>query len=371
MNHCKYGKKVVFCFDLYNEYRQPEYSKINELKQASSRGALVCLECGSQVILKAGSERIIHFAHKQLSTECSFSFAPERFPHRKAKFVLYKHLASLPEVENVECDVKHSSSIRSDLIVTHPSGSFAVEIEQSNISYTAWAAKAEAYDRIGIVVEWVLLSMDLTKQSTPYVMKAIMHKNKTVTLLDVDKEQIVLCRLVSTVDKKGRLMNEEVFRKNYSVQDISTAAQGFSVKDFENEFMAFEKNSATKKDRALEREKELARFFSVTHNVSAPKSKVYVQLPATKDTRREESAYKKRKHKQKFDYLTPSKKSNLDQLRLEALKQKSANPQGPWYDSTRDDKWGDCKHCGEFTKDWVDFWGESNKCVCRKCSRQP
>jgi DNA helicase-2/ATP-dependent DNA helicase PcrA len=50
----------------------------------------------------------------------------------------------------------------------------------------------------------------------------------------------------------------------------------------------------------------------------------------------------------------------------EAEASRKANPQGPWRDSTGN-RWGICKRCSKFTRDWGSFDGDTNMCECNDC----
>lgn len=52
--------------------------------------------------------------------------------------------------------------------------------------------------------------------------------------------------------------------------------------------------------------------------------------------------------------------------RAEAEDSRKANPQGPWKDSSGN-RWGICKTCGTFTRDWWRLDGATNICDCNDC----
>lgn len=52
--------------------------------------------------------------------------------------------------------------------------------------------------------------------------------------------------------------------------------------------------------------------------------------------------------------------------RAEAEDSRKANPQGPWKDSSGN-RWGICKTCGTFTRDWWSLDGKTNICDCNDC----
>jgi len=58
--------------------------------------------------------------------------------------------------------------------------------------------------------------------------------------------------------------------------------------------------------------------------------------------------------------------SSQRDYRAEAEASRKENPQGPWKDST-DNRWGICKHCKKFTRDWWTLDGTTNICECNDC----
>lgn len=52
--------------------------------------------------------------------------------------------------------------------------------------------------------------------------------------------------------------------------------------------------------------------------------------------------------------------------RAEAEASRKANPQGPWKDSSGN-RWGICRSCGTFTRDWWSLDGKTNTCECNDC----
>lgn len=52
--------------------------------------------------------------------------------------------------------------------------------------------------------------------------------------------------------------------------------------------------------------------------------------------------------------------------KAEALSSRKANPQGPWRDSSGN-RWGICKRCSQFTRDWWSLDGATNMCECNDC----
>lgn len=62
----------------------------------------------------------------------------------------------------------------------------------------------------------------------------------------------------------------------------------------------------------------------------------------------------------------PSFIKKTSDYRAEAEASRKENPQGPWLDSSGN-RWGICKHCSQFTRDWWSLDGETNVCQCNDC----
>jgi hypothetical protein len=68
-----------------------------------------------------------------------------------------------------------------------------------------------------------------------------------------------------------------------------------------------------------------------------------------------------------------SKKANkskpekpFEVLRKEAFAEKKKPETKLWRDS-KGNRWGNCRVCNKFTKDWIYFYGEDNTCLCYDC----
>lgn len=69
-----------------------------------------------------------------------------------------------------------------------------------------------------------------------------------------------------------------------------------------------------------------------------------------------------------------SKKANkskpekpFEVLRKEAFAEKKKPKTKLWRDS-KGNRWGNCRICNKFTKDWIYFYGEDNTCLCYECN---
>ncbi|PTV94446.1 hypothetical protein C8C76_13220 [Halanaerobium saccharolyticum] len=54
-------------------------------------------------------------------------------------------------------------------------------------------------------------------------------------------------------------------------------------------------------------------------------------------------------------------------LRKEAFAEKKKPETKLWRDS-KGNRWGNCRICNKFTKDWIYFYGEDNTCLCYECN---
>ena len=56
-------------------------------------------------------------------------------------------------------------------------------------------------------------------------------------------------------------------------------------------------------------------------------------------------------------------------LRKEALAKKR-NPEAKLWRDSKGNRWGNCRVCDKFTKDWIYFYGEDNTCLCYECNKK-
>ena len=113
-----------------------------------------CPECGDEVILKIGTEKINYFAHKN-PLVCRYD-ANESAEHRQCKFEIYQALLRQPNVEKAAME-RPLGSNRPDVSAYINGNPVAIEIQISSLSGETIKFRTMEYARKGIYVLWLLL----------------------------------------------------------------------------------------------------------------------------------------------------------------------------------------------------------------------
>lgn len=120
-----------------------------------------CPSCGSELVLKAGSIKIPHFAHK-LNAVCYASSEPESEYHLLAKRSLYTWFHShgfQVELEGYLPEIKQ----RADLLIKSGKNQYAIEFQCSTISEAVFMKRTEAYQSMGITPIWILAAKNIKR----------------------------------------------------------------------------------------------------------------------------------------------------------------------------------------------------------------
>lgn len=122
-------------------------------------GPFFCPECNREVVLRTGSVRITHFAHR-VSSLCRHG-AGETDEHRRCKKAIYEALLHEPGVKNVILE-NPLGTCRPDVFAYIKDVPVAIEVQISALSLETIIRRTEEYARKGIYVLWLL-------QWTPYL----------------------------------------------------------------------------------------------------------------------------------------------------------------------------------------------------------
>ena len=113
-----------------------------------------CPHCKKEMILKAGTIKIPHFAHLA-NTSCESLFSEgESYLHLLGKQQLFEWLQQLEEDVQLECYLPHLQQ-RPDLLVTKRR-QYALEFQCSRIPLDLFQFRTEGYLRAGIIPVWLL-----------------------------------------------------------------------------------------------------------------------------------------------------------------------------------------------------------------------
>ena len=124
-----------------------------------SDGPFLCPECDNEVVLKVGSVRLNHFAHKS-TTNCEYGKG-ETEAHRKCKMAIYEALLKEPNVKKAALE-RSLKTCRPDVSAYINGVPVAIEVQISTLTMEKIIQRTEEYARKGIYVLWLL-------QWTPYL----------------------------------------------------------------------------------------------------------------------------------------------------------------------------------------------------------
>jgi competence protein CoiA len=112
----------------------------------------LCPECRAEVVLRAGTVRVSHFAHKPPIT-CSYG-GGETEAHRRCKMEIYQALLRQPGVTKVALE-RPLGSVRPDISAYINGVPVAIEVQISTLSQEAIIHRTQEYERKGIYVLWL------------------------------------------------------------------------------------------------------------------------------------------------------------------------------------------------------------------------
>ncbi|WP_300357035.1 hypothetical protein [Fusobacterium sp.] len=104
MEYCinKKTKEKIFSFDIKNEYGIKDFFLEKKLRIMSANEELICPECGTTVILRAGEIKIPHFSHKLKTKNCFYSTYTYNENRAKALKILYDKLKKYNDIKILE-----------------------------------------------------------------------------------------------------------------------------------------------------------------------------------------------------------------------------------------------------------------------------
>lgn len=128
------------------------YSR-EEIEKMRKEEVFYCPTCHEQVIIKAGTKVIPHFAHRQQST--CVSNGGEGYYHQQGKLMLYDWLKR--QGMNVSLEVFLADiNQRADIILQIKDRTIAIEYQCSVIEAEVIKQRSIGYKRIGITPIWIL-----------------------------------------------------------------------------------------------------------------------------------------------------------------------------------------------------------------------
>lgn len=127
--------------------------------ESKANGPFLCPECSKEVVLRTGSVRVNHFAHRNPDA-CPYGTG-ESDAHRRCKMEIYQALLGEPGVTNVALE-RPLKTNRPDISACINGVPVAIEVQLSVLPLEAIIRRTEEYGRKGIYVLWL-------PQWTPYL----------------------------------------------------------------------------------------------------------------------------------------------------------------------------------------------------------
>ncbi len=120
-----------------------------------AHGPFVCPGCKQELILKKGSIKVHHFAHKP-PFSCNRGQG-ESDAHRRCKESIYHSLAQCSNVTNLDVEADFGEVV-ADIYCLINNQPVAIEVQRSNLSVNEITVRTAAYAKLGIYVLWLALS---------------------------------------------------------------------------------------------------------------------------------------------------------------------------------------------------------------------
>ncbi|MFJ7745729.1 competence protein CoiA [Peribacillus sp. NPDC097295] len=141
----------------------PERLTGNMLKVMKESTGYFCPCCETEMIIKAGTMKVPHFAHKNNSS-CHASSEPESAYHLMGKRTLYEWFVAHNFRAELEAYIPEIKK-RADILVTLDEKLYAIEFQCSTIPETEFNERTRAYLSRDITPIWILGAKRLQKKS--------------------------------------------------------------------------------------------------------------------------------------------------------------------------------------------------------------
>ncbi len=332
METCLFQSTRICSLDLIDEFEHKNIVLEKEWRLAVQNGELKCEECGTEVILKFGSIKIPHFAHKfDSSNSCFYKNYPESEERRNAKFLIYNYLKECYGSQKVQINCKCISGIRSDFFIEiSDNHKIAVELQRLDLETKDWDRKNKLYKQNKIIPIWILFGK--RKKVNNYDdfryferLNLCDTKDNVLRIIDVDTKTLTLVKdLIFRNTITNDIHYKDVFAKSYSL----TSNQIPKGKIFIDYVKSYKENET----EFCERCQEWLKFEEEQKKEMSKVEKYNSNLILDKDI--SDNMYENREQE---DYVV-------------------------------EEKWGVCEFCGENTNDWWSYEGKTKKCKCKKCA---
>ena len=134
--------------------RQSDRQRVAAWDQAKSDGPFCCPICVAETILKKGTTKVHHFAHKPPFT-CEYG-SGESEQHRECKLAIYEELSRHQRFCDVEIE-RRMGTVRPDVSGLMDRIPFAIEVQISALTMEQIVYRTREYAKKGIYVLWLAL----------------------------------------------------------------------------------------------------------------------------------------------------------------------------------------------------------------------
>jgi competence protein CoiA len=141
---------------------------------SKSHAPFICAQCGDEVVLKCGRNRINHFAHVN-PLACKEATGESEI-HRRCKMEIFEALRQMPGVHSAVLE-RPLGSVRPDVSAYINGVPVAIEVQISSLSVETIQQRTIEYARLGIYVLWLLQwtpKLD-AKRYTPRIWEKWIH----------------------------------------------------------------------------------------------------------------------------------------------------------------------------------------------------
>ena len=224
MEYCinKNTNEKIFAFDVENEYGIKDLGIERKLRLGGEREELICPECKTPVILRAGEIKIPHFAHKIKTKECFYSTYTYNENRQKALKILYDLLKKFENIEILEISKKFSENGVIDILIEDKnriSGNkkCAILLKNTMENYEKWKKFhnellyndiTPIYFNYGTYEEIKKYDKSIDK----YFFRrnlAQLSGNRGVRLIDTTNRELYTICTLTTIDDKNIIINLE------------------------------------------------------------------------------------------------------------------------------------------------------------------
>ncbi|MDH6373681.1 competence protein CoiA [Paenibacillus sp. PastF-3] len=174
------------------------------MRSLSKSCSLLCPDCHSMVIYRAGSKKP-HFAHHKVCINPNPYSEPESDTHRIGKFLLYTWLKGIYPKSEVQMEYYlFETKQRSDIMVIHPDGArWAFEFQCSKITGALWLERHMLYESANVQDFWILnhqivRSVDDNNIRFIGLEDSIYKKQSYLAYLDVPNERVRILAGIGT-----------------------------------------------------------------------------------------------------------------------------------------------------------------------------